>query len=129
MSDAPQVISGIEAMRGVPAAERCLQVETMLDDDMAVLRIRDRGCGIDPHIWRAAGQAVCGSGAGADHGVYARQEAGDPVRRWGVVACGPCQRAFPAARLWHAAAHDIDHQARSFGHRRHGAEQGFLPRL
>ncbi len=40
--------NAIEAMRGLPAAERCLQVETLLDDDMAVLRIRDRGCGIDP---------------------------------------------------------------------------------
>jgi two-component system, LuxR family, sensor kinase FixL len=40
--------NAIEAMRGVPAAERCLEVETVLDDDMVLLRIRDRGCGIDP---------------------------------------------------------------------------------
>jgi two-component system sensor kinase FixL len=40
--------NAIEAMRGVPIAERSLQVETVLDDDSVVLRIRDRGCGIDP---------------------------------------------------------------------------------
>ena len=40
--------NAIEAMRGVPAAERSLQLETVLDDDMVLLRIRDRGCGIDP---------------------------------------------------------------------------------
>jgi signal transduction histidine kinase len=40
--------NAIEAMRGVPPAERSLQLETVLDDDSVVLRIRDRGCGIDP---------------------------------------------------------------------------------
>ena len=40
--------NAIEAMRGMPGAERSLQVETALDDDMVVLRISDRGCGIDP---------------------------------------------------------------------------------
>ena len=40
--------NAIEAMRAVPIAQRTLEVTTERDDDMVVLRIADRGCGIDP---------------------------------------------------------------------------------
>lgn len=39
--------NAIEAMRGAPAPDRLLQVVTSLDDDMVILRISDRGYGID----------------------------------------------------------------------------------
>lgn len=39
--------NAIEAMRGVPVAERLLRVVTALEDDSIVLRIADGGCGID----------------------------------------------------------------------------------
>jgi two-component system sensor kinase FixL len=41
------VRNGIEAMRGVPPDERRLDVLTERDDDSVVLRIADRGCGLD----------------------------------------------------------------------------------
>jgi two-component system sensor kinase FixL len=40
--------NAIEAMRGVPVEERRLDFLTALDDGMVVLRITDRGCGVDP---------------------------------------------------------------------------------
>lgn len=40
--------NAIEAMRGVPAARRRLDVTTVRDEDMVVLRLADRGHGIDP---------------------------------------------------------------------------------
>jgi two-component system sensor kinase FixL len=40
--------NAIEAMRGIEAGQRRLEVTTALDDDTVLLRIADRGCGIDP---------------------------------------------------------------------------------
>jgi len=40
--------NAIEAMRGAPPPRRTLEVSTVLDDDMAVVTIADRGCGIEP---------------------------------------------------------------------------------
>ena len=40
--------NAIEAMRGVAAGQRTLELSTALDDDMVVLCIADRGCGIEP---------------------------------------------------------------------------------
>jgi signal transduction histidine kinase len=40
--------NAIEAMRGVPTSRRRLEVTTVRDEDMVVLRLADRGHGIDP---------------------------------------------------------------------------------